>query len=151
MKTTIFTSVLLVIALMSSNAKTKNETNSATVFGTYQVSQTENPQAVVNGSEGAYTIHYSEFDNPVHVTVILQENCKVFLVRTNGFEVQYACNGKYFGVQYMSEANATYPVEEMKQKVDRVDYLHQRLITRKSQSEKEMVRLIACFLPELMS
>ena len=86
--------------------------NARTVFGTYHVSQAENSQAVVDGSKGVYTIYYSEFDNPVNVTVIQQENCKVFLVRTNGFEVQYTCSGKYFGVQYMSEANATYPVEE---------------------------------------
>lgn len=151
MKTTIITTAILVFALVSSNAKTKNEMNSVTEFGSYHVAKVEASQAVVSGSKGEYIIHYTQFDNPVKVSVVQKDNCKVFLVRTNGYEVQYTCNGNSFGASYMDAEYATYPMKDMAKKINRVEYLHQRVITKKQRSEKEMVRLIACFLPELLS
>lgn len=148
MKTTIITAAFLVFAIVCSNAKTKN---SETEFGTYSVQQSENGNAVIKKSDSEYTIHYAQFDAPVTVKVIKKGNCKVYLVTTNGYEVQYVCTRNKFGVQYMSQEFATAPTHEMKKKINRAAYLHQRVLTQEIKSEKEYVRLIACYLPELMS
>lgn len=148
MKTTIITSVLLVLAVFMSNAKTKN---AVTQFGTYAVHQTDNANAVVKASNNEYTIHYEQFDAPVSVKIVKKGKYKIYLVRTQGYEVQYVCNGNKFGVEYMSEGFATQATKEMKKKINRTAFLYQRVLSQEIKSEKEYVRLIACFLPELMS
>lgn len=150
MKTTFFTTVLLIFALTSAMAKTENVANAETNLGSYKVSASSKSNVVENKSEGKYTINYSKLNSDVSIDVVEKKNCKVFLVRTDGYEVQYSCNGKYFGVQYMSNEYATYPKAEMTRKINRKAFLNQRIITRQIPSEQEMVRLIACFLPELM-
>ncbi len=150
MKATILTAVAIVFSITVMNAKNLSEKNSTTEFGTYEVSSTH-AHHVRHDNDGVYTIRYEKYDAPVEVTIVNEKNCKLFLVRTNGFEVMYKCRGKYFGIAYMAEEYASIPAEDMYKKIDRTEYLHQRVLTDKQQSEYDMVRIIACFLPEVMS
>ncbi len=148
MKTTIITAAFIVLATLATSAENKN---AETEFGTYTVVESQQSNAVITGGNHAYTIHYAQLDAPVTVQVVEENDCKVYLVRTEGYEVQYVCNGNTFGVQYMSEGYATLPVKEMQKKLNRTAYLHQRVVSQGIKSEKEFVRLIACYLPELIS
>lgn len=148
MKTTIITAALFMFVITLGFAENKN---AETEFGTYTVIESEKSNPVIMKGDNEYTIHYAELDAPVSVKVVEQNDCKVYLVRTNGYEVQYVCNGSTFGVQYMSEEFASIPVKEMQKKLNRTAYLHQRVLSQGIKSEKEFVRLIACYLPELMS
>lgn len=148
MKTTIITAALFVLATVVGTAENKN---AETEFGAYTVVESQKSNAVITGGNSAYTIHYAQLDAPVTVKVVEQDGCKVYLVRTEGYEVQYVCNGNTFGVKYMSQEFATLPVKEMQQKLNRTAYLHQRVLSQEIKSEKEFVRLIACYLPELIS
>ncbi len=150
MKTIFLTTVALFLAFTLANAENLNKQNAETSFGEYQVSSQETP-TVTKGENNTYIIHYERFDNPITVTVIEGETCKSFLVKTEGFEVQYDCTGSTFGVNYMNAEFASIPKKEMVKKVNRENYLKQRVISTNKHSEYDTVRLIACYLPELMS
>lgn len=142
---------MLMLAFLPMTVQAKNEVNSETTYGMYKVGISQPAHTVAKNAPSTYTIYYEELDVPVTVTVFEDEKCKNYIVRTGNFEVQYTCNGKYFGVKYVDAAYATIPLQEMKAKIDRTNFLYQRVITRKLRSEKDFVRLIACYLPEIMN
>lgn len=141
----------LFLFILSVYTEAKNDVNSETTFGTYKVSATELTHSVTKNKGNTYTIYYEEYEQPVTVSVFEGKNCKNYVVRAENFEVQYTCNGRYFGIKYVDDAYAEIPRKVMVDKIDRKDFLYQRVITQKNKSEKEFVRLIACFLPEIMT
>lgn len=147
---TFISATLLSFFLITSTSTAKNEVNAETTFGVYKIGMSNQAHAVTKSEGNTYTIYYEEFDAPLTVSVFEKNNCKNYIVRANNFEIQYTCNGSYFGIKYVDEAYATIPLAKMKAKIDRTNFLYQRCITKNIRSEKEFVRLIACFLPEVM-
>lgn len=150
MKATMLTAVILVFAVFTSNARTKTVEKSTTEFGTYEMSSTQEAPLVIKKSKGEYVIHYSDMEAPVYVSVVKEKNCKLYLVRTWGYELQYICNQKEFGVQLMDKKYAKIDYAEMLEKINKDAFRYQRVITTKSHSDTERVELIACFLPEVL-
>lgn len=142
---------LMLFSLISNTyMQAKNEINSETTYGMYKLGSSEQANSVRLEKENTYTIYYENYDTPVTVTVYETKKCKNFVVKAKNFEVQYTCNGKYFGVKYLDEMYASIPADQMINKINRAEFLNQRCITQNIRSDKEFVHLIACFLPEIM-
>ncbi|MFC0875751.1 hypothetical protein ACE01N_04110 [Saccharicrinis sp. FJH2] len=153
MKTTgkLFGLLVLVFTMFAftTNAETiVNDSNSE--LGKYYLKKAAHAMEVNDQEVPTYVIHYDNLSKPVYIGVYSVPNCKIFLVRTDDFEVAYACRDGIFGINYMPESLATLPAEKSKASIDRVNYLRQRVITQKKCTEKTQLNLIAQYLPDIM-
>lgn len=143
--------VLVAVTFFSFSAQAKtmvNETN--TELGKYWLKKAVNPMVVNDKELPTYVVHYDNLPNPVYIGVYEKGNCKMFLVRTEGFEVAYAQRDGIFGINYMPEQLATLTQSVSKSSIDRVNFLRQCIITSKHYSEKKQLGLVASYLPEVM-
>lgn len=144
---------LLAIALLSSftlsAATVVGDSNSE--LGKYWLKKAAN-HMVVNGQEvDTYVVHYDNLDSPVYVGVLKpNEKCTDFVVRGDGFEVLYTCEKGQFGIAYTPKKYATIPSSEAKKAIDRTQFLYQRVISQVPQTDKQLLALIACYLPDVM-
>lgn len=147
-------SVCLALVLLSSFTLSAATVigNSQSDMGKYWLKKAAN-HMVVNGQEvDTYVIHYDNMEEPVYVGILKPDKeCTEFVVRTDGFEVLYTCRKGKFGIEYVPKKYATLPKDESRKAIDRKNFLYQRVITQTPQSEKKLLKLIACYLPEVMS
>jgi hypothetical protein len=61
----------------------------------------------------------------------------------------YTCNGAYFGVNKLDDRYGTEGLSTKESEVDRMNYLHQKIIARGYQEELDATKLIAAYFPEL--
>ncbi|MFB6317784.1 hypothetical protein [Saccharicrinis sp. FJH54] len=154
MKTTfkLFGLTLLVFTMFASAIQAETivkESNSE--LGKYYLKKAANPMVVKGEEVQTYVLHYDNLSKPVYIGVYNVPNCKIYLVRTDDFEVAYARRDGIFGINYMPESLATLPEKEVRANVNRVNYLKQRIITHKRCTEKTQLNLIAQYLPEVMN
>lgn len=112
-----------------------------------------NTHMVVNNKElKTYVIHFDNVPNPVYIGVLeSNHDYSQFLVRTEGFEVMYTAAGGQLGIQYVPESVAQMPREQSNKMIDRVNFLHQRIISTDVYTQEKMLSLIACYLPDVMN
>jgi hypothetical protein len=79
-----------------------------------------------------------------------EKKCTTFIVRTDEFEIEYACRNHVFGVKKMEARFQQLPKEEMDLKLDRVAYYAQRVICQNKKSQDDLLCLIACYFPDLV-
>jgi hypothetical protein len=125
--------------------------NSLTEFGKYSITVSDAPMVVNNEVVKTYDLSYENTANPVRIGVVKADECMVYLVRSDDFEIQYSCKKGVFGVKKIDAQYQTLPKEEMDAKLDRVGYLAQRVICTNKKSEDELLGLIACYLPALVN
>lgn len=143
----------MVLALIMLSFSVQAETivkDSNSELGRYWLKKAVNPMVVEGKELPTYVVHYDNLSKPVYIGVLESKGCKTFMVKSDDFEVAYACRNGMFGINYMPEQLATLPVQESKAKVNRVNFLKQRIITRKKCNEKRHLGLIASYLPEVM-
>lgn len=121
-------------------------------MGKYWLKKAAN-HMVVDGQEvDTYVIHYDNLETPVYVGILKpHKDCTEFVVRSDGFEVLYTCRKGKFGIEYVPKKYATLSQDEARKAINRTNFLYQRVITQTPQSEKNLLKLIACYVPEVMS
>jgi hypothetical protein len=156
MKTKLFI-LTICVALVSLGASAKIKDgkaltgNSLTEFGKYTIVVSDAPMVINNEVVKTYDLMYENMVNPVHIGLVQEEQCITFVVRTDDFEIQYACNNGVFGVKKIESRFQTLPKEEMDAKLNRVSYFAQRVICTNKKSEDELLGLIACYFPALVN
>ena len=156
MKTKLFIlTICMALVGLGVSAKT-NDTktltgNSLTEFGKYAITESDAPMVINNEVVKTYDLSYENTSSPVRVGVVKDDKCMVYIVRTDDFEIQYSCNKGVFGVKKIESQYQTLPKEEMDAKLDRVNYLSQRVICTNKKSEEELLGLIACYFPALVN
>ena len=156
MKTKLFL-LTICVALLSLGASAKIKDgqaltgNSLTDFGKYTVMVSDAPMVINDEVVKTYDLTYEKTANPIRIGVVKGEECVIFVVRTDDFEVQYTCNKGIFGVKKIDPKYQTLPKEEMDAKLDRVSYFSQRVICNNQKSEDELLGLIACYFPSLIN
>jgi hypothetical protein len=122
---------------------------SLTEFGQYTISFS--PEAMKIGDEvlDTYKLVYSELDSPILIGVKKTKKCKNFIVRTEGFEIEYICDKHVFGVKKMNEKYREVNLSMVNERLDNFQYFTQRVITQYPKSEEELLGLIACYFPLL--
>jgi hypothetical protein len=149
-----FLGIFLLALVMGVSAKIKEGQsitgNSLTNFGKYTIVMAESPMVVNNQAVPTYELMYENTVNPVRIGVIKEKKCTTFVVRSDQFEVQYACDKGSFGVQKMNKKYRELPEETCDSKFNKVSFYAQRVITQNPKSEDEMLGLIACYFPNLV-
>ncbi len=108
--------------------------------------------AVANqNSESVYTLTKTDAEQPYIITVKHGKKGSDYLVQADGFEVLYQERDGKFGVAFVDEKEAAIGKEEMYKKLNRTEFLKQRVITNNSKTEAEYVALIGAYLPYLLN
>ncbi len=143
-----FTLLFLLCATLVSATPKLKESN--TEFGKYQIKAAQKTISIDGVQVPTYTVFYNNFEDPVHIGILNTKKCKNFIVRTtDGFEVLYVCNKSYFGVDKMDKDFSLHKTSS-KYKLNRTEFLHQRVITTNQKTEEQLLELIACYLPMLI-
>lgn len=142
------TSVVATANVKDSKALTGN---SLTEFGKYSITVASVPMIVKDEVVKTYDLSYENTTNPIQIGVVKSDECMVYIVRSDDFEIQYSCKKGIFGVKKIENQYQTLPKEEMNAKLDRVNYLSQRVISTNKKSEDELLGLIACYFPALVN
>ncbi len=126
--------------------------SSFTNSGDFKVTKSESQMMVEGVEVPTFTIQYENMEAPVQVGIVEEDGCKNYIVRGDGFEIQYVCKKNKFGICYTESKYATMDRREMAKKVNRSEFLHQRVITSSGpKPDKYNVKLIASYLPEVMA
>lgn len=156
MKTKLFI-LTICVALVSLGASAKTTDgkaltgNSLTEFGKYTVTVSEKPMIIENQAVKTYDLNYENTINPVKIGVVQEKECTKYIVRSDEFEIQYSCKKGVFGAKKIESQYQTLSKEEIEAKLDRVNYLAQRVICTNKKSEDELLGLIACYFPALVN
>ena len=143
--------VVLAVSMFSFTASASaliGETHSD--LGKYWLKEAVNHLEVDGENLETYVIHYDHLSSPVYVGVMETKKGKTYVVKTDGFEIAYTNKKGVFGVSYMPKKLATLPADEMQAKIDRQNFLNQRIITQKNPSDDTALKLIAAYLPQVM-
>jgi hypothetical protein len=156
MKTKLFILTICVVLLsLGATAKIKNgqalKGNSLTSKGDYTITFSTDQMMVSNQAVKTYDLAYENGEKHAHIGVVPGEKCMDFIVRTADFEIQYTCNNGVFGVNRINENYQQIPKKAMDIKIDRANYLAQRVICTTKKSEDELLGLIACYFPNLVN
>jgi len=156
MKTKLFIltmGVMLLGLVVSAGTKdTKALTgNSLTDFGKYTITVSDVPMVFDNQTLPTYNLTYENSDETVKIGLVQEEKCVTFIVCTDDFEIAYTCNSGVFGVKRIDSKYQKISKEEMDGKINRSNYLSQRVICTNKKPQDELLGLIACYLPQLMS
>lgn len=135
-------------------AKTKEKClisgNSLTDFGKYQVVKSDNPMMFKGAALETYDLQYENTNASIRVGIVPEKDFTTYIVRSDGFEVEYRCTNSYFGVKKIDDRFRQLPVNSNNNNMDRVNYFAQRVICNGDKSEKELLGLIACYFPSLI-
>lgn len=148
---TLIKSFTLVAVIFFSTVVSANNVEEYNKFGEFDVEEVAGVLTNSKEISKVYTIKYEEFKSPVTVEVFKNRGSKDFVVRSKGFEAQYTKGKTGFGVTKLDKKYAKVNVENFTFSVNRSNFLHQRVITQSNKSEAEYVKLIACYLPELVA
>jgi len=127
--------------------------NSLTAFGMYTVVNSDSPMVYEKQLLRTYELTYENTNNTVWIGVLCENelNCTTFIVRTDEFEIEYACRNNIFGVKKIEKRFQELPKEEMDLKLNKVSYYSQRVICQGKRSEDDLLGLIACYFPDLIN
>jgi len=149
-------SICIALLSMGATAKIKDGKamtgNSLTEFGKYTIVNSSTPMVYEDQVLETYELTYENISNPVRIGVLCEDEkkCTTFIVRTDEFEIEYACRNHVFGVKKMEARFQQLPKEEMDLKLDRVAYYAQRVICQNKKSQDDLLGLIACYFPDLV-
>jgi hypothetical protein len=149
-----FLGIFLLALTLGATAKIKDGRaltgNSFTDLGKYTIVKAQNSMVVEKQALPTYELYYENASNPILIGILKEKNNTNFLVRSNEFEVQYACSKNVFGVKKMDKKFRELPEVSNDSKIDKRNYYAQRVITQNQKSEEELLGLIACYLPSLI-
>jgi hypothetical protein len=123
---------------------------SLTNLGQYEIRTSANALKIGNEALKTYEIKYENCDSPVLVGVKKGKKCMNFIVRTDNFEAEYACNKHVFGVKRINKDYQTIPSDVINEMMDNFDFYTQRVISQNPKTEEELLGLIACYFPSLI-
>jgi hypothetical protein len=149
--------VCVAILSMGATAKIKDGKamtgNSLTEFGKYTIVKSDAPMVYKNQALKTFELTYENTSNPIMVGILCEDElkCKTFIVRSDEFEIEYACTNGVFGVKKIEKRFQELPKAEMELKLNKVNYYSQRIICQNKKSEDDYLGLIACYFPDLVN
>ncbi len=123
---------------------------SLTELGQYTIDLSPKAMKIGNEVLNTYQLVYSESNSPILIGVKKTKKCRNFIVRTNGFEVEYICNRHIFGVKKVDAKYREVSLVNVNAKLNNYQFYTQRVISQYPKTEKELLGLIACYFPLLL-
>ena len=154
MKNTI---LILAVVLFSSFASASLATNSDTlegatlsVFGKYTITPSNQVVVIDNVAYKTWDLNYSGTNKKYQIIYSpgADGNC-CFVVRGEGFEIQYAKRVDGFGVKLVDPDKRTLKKKEVMSQIDYDKFVNQTVLTSNEKSVEEYLGLVACFMPLL--
>ncbi len=143
--------LLIMLVFVGSCTLVSAQKEMATGFGDYTLKRADVPMVVNETPVETYVVSYDKMEEPIYIGVVTDKKCKNYIVRTNGFEIQYVCKRNKFGICYTESRFATMDQEELQKKINRSAFLHQRVISSSGpKPDVYHVSLIASYLPDVM-
>jgi hypothetical protein len=152
MKRMILASVLIILISTASFArKLVAEGKTFTQLGNYRIELADNPVSLKGGDCKAYLISYENSPMEVKVVVCKDRKCKRYVVLSDKLSVQYVCNEYYFGVEKLGKEFEKEGFKTSDSSLNRLEYFHQKVLSRGMGGEIENTQLIAAFFPLLLN
>lgn len=123
---------------------------SHSTFGKYSISENKTINQSDNSDTKTFVLNYQNSKEPFKVRFIKDTKCRTFVITSDNFEISYCCNKGVFGVKRTCKKNRNISAQTTSKYLDRQQYLHQRIITQRPKTDKELLGLIACYLPNLI-
>jgi len=126
------------------------EGSSNSPFGKYTIEVQNEPVKIDGEQVTSYKITYE--NSPISVVVLVdkEENCKNYIVVSEGLSVMYTCNGVYFGVNRIDKKYSKDGFVTNDKNLNLTNYYHQKILVRGMQEEINATALVASFYPELL-
>jgi hypothetical protein len=150
MKRILFALVLFAAISALSYGKVIARGESNTPFGAYTIELNDKPVMLAGEEMKCYIITYEKSPIQVKVLVDKEKNCKNYLVISDELSVMYTCNGKFLGVNKLDEKYTSSGLSTCEEKLDRLDYFHQKVISQGQTEEFDATMLIASYFPALI-
>ncbi len=141
-------SVLLVCLFVFSGAA--NATGLRTEFNHFEISPVNNLYVGKN-VQGIWKLSYS--NNEIPVTILKRKTIEgaEYIVRSEFFEVSYACSAKGFGVKMVRKSWQNVPRKINKAVLNEGEMCRQQILTPNKPNDKKALGLIASYLPDLLN
>ncbi|HDZ41734.1 MAG TPA: hypothetical protein ENH59_08690 [Bacteroidetes bacterium] len=120
-------------------------------LGNYVVDKAVKPISVDGKELETFIVNYENSDLNVRIGIDRSDKkCTRYIVLSDDLEIQYMCNGKYFGVQRLNKRYQDDGLSTSELSLDREEYYHQKVITQSVTSEKDHLKLISVYFPRLV-
>jgi len=123
--------------------------STCTPFGNYTIKVSDDPIILLGEKITSYLITYENSPISLEILVDKEENCKNYIVISEGLSVMYTCNGIYFGVERIDEKYSVEGIVTEEKNLDRLNYYHQKIIAQGRMDEIPATTMIACYYPLL--
>ncbi|MBN1386985.1 MAG: hypothetical protein JW965_00975 [Bacteroidales bacterium] len=125
--------------------------NTNSELGIYTIDKAEQFEMIKGEPLRAYRIWYE--NSPDSLTVVVDDNKEGitrFLVISEDLVIEYICNNNFFGARQIDERFAGEGYSTSEQNLDRLEYYHQKVITRAPMTETGYLSLISVYFPKLI-
>jgi len=120
-------------------------------LGNYVVDNAIDPIYVDGKALKTFIVSYENSDLTVRIGIDNSDRkCTMFIVLSDELEIQYKCNGTYFGVERLDREYLNDGMSTSDLSLDRSEYFHQKVITPLRQSDIDYVKLISVYFPKLV-
>jgi hypothetical protein len=120
-------------------------------LGNYVVDNAIDPIYVDGKALKTFIVSYENSDLTVRIGIDNSDRkCTRFIVLSDELEIQYKCNGTYFGVERLDREYLNDGMSTSDLSLDRSEYFHQKVITPLRQSDIDYVKLISVYFPKLV-
>lgn len=156
MKKSVFITGLVLLLAVFANAQGQRTFSkivakgaTSTPFGNYTIKVSDDPVILDGEKITSYLISYDKSPVSIEILVDEEENCKNYIVISEGLSVMYTCNGSYFGINRIDEKYSKEGYVTDETNLDKLNYYHQKILARGRQEEIPATSLIACYYPLL--
>jgi hypothetical protein len=152
MKRIILTGLLVIAVCMTSfGRKLVAEGKTSSAIGNYKIEIPDSP-VMINGVEmKSFVISYANSNMEVFVAIKTDKKQKTYYVLSNVLDVQYICNGQWFGVTFLDKELEKDDHRTSPTALNKVEYFRQKAITTGESCELDHTKLIAVFFPMLIN
>lgn len=146
--------IISVLAMMfitlNVNAMSPLRGESHTEFGNYNIRISDEPLIIDGEKLLTYDLEYTNLNKVVKIGIDEMRRCKKFIVKHPGFEIQYDCTKKGFGVRLMEPRYAKLQPRVINTIMDNNQFNYQQIIVAEERPVEDLLHLIACYFPHLI-
>lgn len=147
----IFLTLLLVAGMTAlSYGKVILRGESNTAYGRFTLEVCDEPQMLAGEMMKCYLVTYENSPDVVKIFVDKEKNCKNYVVVSGKTSVMYTCNGNFLGVKQVDSKYAVDGILTDLTKLNRSNYLHQKVLARGITEDFDATGLIASYFPALL-
>jgi hypothetical protein len=143
--------LIVAVSLASYARKFVAEGKTYSALGNYRI-EMDNKSMMINGKEHKpFVITYENTNLEVRVAVDMDKEGKKYYVISDNLSVRYVANRKFFGVEKLAPELEKDGYKTSDAALNRVEYFHQKVITRGEGWRRDNTKLIAAYFPMLLN